>query len=445
LSAAIELARAGWQVTVHEAAAQIGGGARSAELTLPGFLHDVCSAVHPMAVSSPCFELFTLADHGLHWIHSPAPFAHPLDDGTAVVFERSLDATAANLGGDGAAWKRLFGPFADAWPRLRHDAMAPIGIPRHPFLMARLGMWGIRSARSVAEACFREPRARALFAGAAAHSVQPLEAPLSAAAAIVLGAIGHAYGWPLPRGGAQHISDALASYLRSLGGRILTGSRIDSLPDGLVMCDVTPRQFLSLAGKRLPTSYRQSLEGYRYGPAVFKLDWALDAPIPWRAAECLRAATVHLGGTFDEIAQWEAKFDGHPFVLLVQPSLFDPLRAPEGKHTAWAYCHVPNRSTADMTDAIESQVERFAPGFRARILGRHILTPADLERRNPNLVGGDIGGGAMDLRQFFLRPNRHLYRTPLPGVYLCSSSTPPGGAVHGMCGYNAAKVALRRS
>ncbi len=443
LSAAILLARTGYHVTVHEASLQIGGGARSAELTLPGFVHDICSAVHPMAVASPCFELFPLQEHGLQWIHPPAPLAHPLDDGTAVMLERSIDATAANLASDGEAWKRLIGPFAAAWPELRHDAMAPIGMPRHPILMARLGMIGIRSARSVAEGYFREPRARALFAGIAAHAVMPLEDRLSAAAGIVLGALGHSYGWPIPLGGSQRIADALVACLRSLGGEIVTNSRVESLPEGLVMCDVTPRQFLAMAGDRLPADYRRSLERYRYGPGVFKLDWALDGPIPWRAAECARAATVHLGGTFDEIAQWEATHQGRPFVLLVQPSLFDATRAPAGKHTAWAYCHVPNDSAADMTEAIESQVERFAPGFRGRILARHVFTPAGLERYNANLVGGDVGGGSADLRQFFLRPNRHLYRTPLEGVFLCSSSTPPGGAVHGMCGYNAVKAALR--
>ena len=444
LSAAILLARAGLHVTVHEASPQIGGGARSAELTLPGFTHDVCSAVHPMAVASACFDLFPLAAHGLEWIQPPAPVAHPLDDGTAVVMERSFEATAAGLEGDGDSWRRLIEPFAEAWPRLRFDAMAPVGVPRHPLLMARLGLYGIRSARSIAESWFRGARARALFAGIAAHSVLPLDAPLSAAAGIVLGALGNAYGWPVPRGGSQKISDALASYFRSLGGETAVNSRVDTLPssDELVMCDVTPRQFLALAGNRLPQGYRNSLARYRYGPGVFKLDWALDGPIPWRAAECARAATVHVGGTFDEIAEWEGSHTGRPFLLLVQPSLFDPSRAPWGKHTAWAYCHVPNGSTLDMTDAMEQQVERFAPGFRDRILARHVFTPASLERYNANLVGGDIGGGSADVVQFFLRPNRHLYRTPLSNVFLCSSSTPPGGAVHGLCGYYAVRAAL---
>ena len=442
LAAAILLARAGRKVTVHEASAQIGGGARSAALTLPGFIHDVCSAVHPMAVSSPCFDLFPLAEHGLEWIHPPVPLAHPLDDGDTVLLERSLDATAAGLGADGGAWRRLIGPVARAWPELRHDALAPLGIPRHPILMARFGLQALRAARPLARSYFRGARARALFAGIAAHSILPLEAPLSASFGLVLGAIGHAYGWPIARGGAQRIANALASCLRSLGGEIVANSRLESLPEGLVMCDVTPRQFLALAGGRLPHGYRRSLERYRYGPGIFKLDWALDAPIPWRAAACSRAATVHLGGMLEEIAEWEASNTGRPFVLLVQPSLFDPTRAPAGKHTAWAYCHVPNGSTADMTEAIEAQVERFAPGFRGRILARHVFTPAALESYNANLVGGDIVGGAMDLRQTFLRPNRHWYRTPIDGVYLCSSSTPPGGAVHGMCGYNAVRTAL---
>ena len=427
LSAAILLARAGYRVTVHEASAQIGGGARSGELTLAGFTHDICSAVHPMAAQSACFELFPLAEHGLEWIHPAAPLAHPLDDGTAAMLERPVEATAASLGEDGKAWRRLMQPFADSWPRLRHDIFAPLSIPRHPILMARFGAVALRPARALAEGAFRGERARALFAGIAAHSVLPLEAPLSAAAGIVLGALGHAYGWPIARGGSQKISDALAAYLRGLGGEMVTNSRVESLPGGLVMCDVGPRHFLKLAGERLPAGYRRSLESYRYGPGVFKLDWALDAAIPWRAAECGRAATVHLGGTFDEIAQWEATFTGRPFVLLVQPSLFDATRAPEGKHTAWGYCHVPNGSGADMTEAIEAQVERFAPGFRSRILARHVFTPAALEAYNPNLVGGDIGGGSVELRQFFWRPNRHRYRTPIPGVYLCSSSTPPGG------------------
>jgi phytoene dehydrogenase-like protein len=446
LSAAIVLARAGCRVTVFEAAAEPGGGARSAELTLPGFLHDVCSAVFPMAASSPAFEEFALASQGLEWVHAEAPMAHPLDDGDAVLLERSLDATAANLGSDGEAWRSMFGPLSDAWPVLRHDVLAPvIRLPRHPFRMARLGLLGIRSARSLAESRFSGPRARALFAGLAAHSVMPLEAPLSSAIALTLGAAAHAVGWPIARGGSGRISDALLAVLRSLGGEIRAATRVTALPDAdIVMCDVTPRQFLAIAGDRLPGAFRRAFERYRYGPGVFKMDWALDAPIPWRDPRCARAATVHVGGTLEEIAQWEAGHTGRPFLILVQPSLWDATRAPAGKHTAWAYCHVPNGSTVDYREAIEQQIERFAPGFRDRILRRSTLSPAAMEISNANLVGGDITGGALDLRQFFLRPTRRLYRTPLAGVYLCSSSTPPGGGVHGMCGYHAGLAALHR-
>ncbi len=443
LAAAILLARAGIRVTVHEGAAQIGGGARSEELTLPGFVHDVCSAIHPMAVASPCFEQFPLAERGLEWVHPESPLAHPLDDGTAVMLERSIDATARQLGADGAAWSRLMEPLADDWPELRVDLLAPLGIPQHPVAMARFGLHGLSSARSLAESLFRGPRARALFAGLAAHSVLPLETRPSAAIGLMLGLAAHTVGWPFPRGGAQRISDALAGCLRAVGVDIRTGSPVTALPgEALTFCEVTPRQFLSLAGARLPEGFRRSLAGYRYGPGVFKLDYALSGPIPWRAPECARAATVHLGGTLEEIAEWEARFTGRPFVLLAQHTLFDPTRAPAGQHTAWAYCHVPNGATADYTDAIEAQVERFAPGFRRLILARHTLTPAALEARNPNLVGGDVNGGAANLSQIFFRPTRLLYRTPLPGVYLCSASTPPSGAIHGMCGYHAVQAAL---
>lgn len=443
LAAAIELARAGLEVTVHESAAQIGGGARSAELTLPGFVHDVCSAVHPLAISSPCFERYPLHAHGLEWIHPDVPLAHPLDDGSAVLMERSIDATCAGLGGDGEAWRRLLEPLAAGWSGLRHDVLGrQPRLPRHPFLMARFGLNALRAARAVAESAFRGLRARSLFAGVAAHSVLPLETRPSAAFGLILAAAGHAVGWPIPKGGSQRISDALAAYFLSLGGQIRTESRVEALPDApIVMCDITPRQLLALAGDRFPESFRHALARYRYGPGVFKLDWALDAPIPWRAPACRRAGTVHLGGTLDEIAKWESSHSGRPFVILTQPSLFDGLRAPGGKHIGWAYCHVPNGSTLDMTEAIESQVERFAPGFRSHILARHVFTPAQLERYNPNLVGGDIGGGSVELSQLFLRPTRWRYRTPLPNVYLCSSSTPPGGGVHGMCGYHAAASA----
>lgn len=444
LSAAILLARAGYAVTVHEAADSIGGGMRSAELTLPGFVHDVCSAVHPMAVSSPCFERFPLKDFGLEWVHPAAPLAHPLDDGTAVMLERSIEKTAEGLGGDGERWRALFAPLVEGWPELRHDVLGPVlRVPRHPMRLARFGVHALRPAAALARGRFRGERARALFAGIAAHSVMPLDETASAAIGIVLGTMGHAAGWPIARGGSQRIADALAGYFLSLGGEIRTGSRVTALPAAeIVMADVSPRQMLGLA--EWPGSYRKALAAFRYGPGVFKVDWALDGPIPWRAAECGRAGTAHLGGTLEEIVRWERDFTGRPFVLLAQASLFDASRAPAGKHTAWAYCHVANGSAVDMTAAIEDQVERFAPGFRARVLARHTMGPGELERRNANLVGGDIGGGAMELRQVLVRPTMGLYRTPRAGVFLCSSSTPPGGAVHGMCGYHAVRAALGR-
>jgi phytoene dehydrogenase-like protein len=329
---------------------------------------------------------------------------------------------------------------------LRHDVLAPLGVPRHPLAMAQFGLLAMRSARSLAESRFAGERARALFAGMAAHSTLPLNARFSAAIALVLGVCGHTAGWPFPRGGAQRIADALAGHLRSLGGEILCGSPVTTLPDApIVMCDITPRQMLALTGKRLGRAFARALRRYRYGPGAFKLDWSLDGPIPWRARECERAATVHLGGTLAEIAAWEARHEGLPFVILAQHTLFDTSRAPAGMHTAWGYCHVPNDWEGDMTEAIEAQVERFAPGFRARILARHAFTPAAMERHNPNLIGGDFSGGAMDGSQLFLRPTWRTYGTPLAGVYFCGSSTPPGGGVHGMCGYHAARSALGSS
>ncbi len=443
LTAAILLARSGRAVTVYEAAERVGGGAGSAELTLPGFVHDVCSAVHPMAAGSPCFEMFPLTAHGLEWIHPPTPLAHPLDDGTAVMLERSMEETARGLGGDGAAWRKLLRPFVAAWPEFRRDLFSPlVRIPSRPFLMAAFGLDAVQSARRLAFRDFRGERARALFAGIAAHSLLPLEQAGSSAIALALAAAGHAVGWPIPRGGSQKISDALAGYFHEWGGKIVTGHRVTELPDAdIVMADIAPRQMLQIAGDRLPQYYRRALERFRYGPGVFKLDYALDAPVPWRARECARAGTIHVGGTFDEIAQWEGSHRGAPFVLAAQSSLFDSTRAPAGKHTLWAYCHVPNGSAEDMTQAVEDQIERFAPGFRSRILARHAEGPADLERRNPNLAGGDITAGINTLGQSFFRPTASLYRTPIAGVYFCSASTPPGAGVHGMCGYNAVKAA----
>jgi phytoene dehydrogenase-like protein len=455
LAAAVELARHGLAVLVVEANETIGGGCRSAPLTLPGFVHDTCSAIHPMAVASPYLRTLPLHKHGLEWIHPPTPLAHPLDDGTAAVLERSVETTAAGLGEDGRAYRRLMGPLAASADALLGDLMGPFGVPRHPFKAMRFGLRAVRSAAGVARAWFRGEPARALFAGLAAHSMLPLDTPPSAAVALMLGLAGHAHGWPLSRGGSQRIADALAGHLRELGGEVVTGWRVESVaelpPARAVLLDVTPRQVLQLAGERLPPRYRRQLEHYRYGPGVFKLDYALSGPIPWRAAVCARAGTVHVGGTLEEITAserdaWEGRPAERPFVLVAQQSLFDPTRAPTGQHTAWAYCHVPHGSTFDMTQRIEAQLERFAPGFRDRILARQVTTPADLERGNANYVGGDIGGGVLNFRQLFTRPAVRLdpYSTPAEGLFICSASTPPGGGVHGMCGYHAARSALRR-
>lgn len=455
LAAAITLAREGRSVLVLEAKTTIGGGMRTAELTLPGFLHDICSAVHPLGVSSPFFRELSLEEHGLEWIYPPASLVHPLGHGRTVVLERSIERTGEGLGRDAAAYRRLMAPLVADWDRLAQDMLGPVSIPpRHPFVLARFGPRAICSARGLAERLFDGERARALFAGMAGHSMLPLERSPSAAFGLVLGITGHAVGWPIPRGGSQRIADALAGYLRSLGGEIVTDTFIKSIDDlpstSVILCDVTPRQLLSMAGQRLPTRYRRRLEAYRYGPGVFKLDLALDGPIPWEAETCTRAATVHVGGTLEEIsaserAVWRGEHPEKPFVLLAQQSLFDPTRAPERKHTAWAYCHVPHGSTVDMTDQIEAQIERFAPGLRDRILARSVMSAVEMERYNPNYVGGDINGGVQDLAQHFTRPSLRLvpYSTPVKGLYLCSSSTPPGGGVHGMCGYFAARAALR--
>lgn len=452
LAAAVALAQKGRSVIVYEAEDTIGGGTRSAELTLPGFIHDVCSAVHPMAASSPFFETLPLKAHGLEWIDPPSPLAHPLDDGTAVMLEKSLDATADNLGPDAKAWRSLVSPFIGGWDGLKRDLLGPIGLPRHPFLMGWFGLSAFRSAVSLANSDFKGVRAKAMFSGLAGHSMLPLEQLTSTAIGLVLGIVAHAFGWPIPRGGSQQIANALASYLRSLGGEIVTGTRItslDQLPEArAVLCDLTPRGLLAIADDKLPPSFRKKLENYRYGVAAFKLDYALDGRIPWKAAEVSRAGTVHLGGTIEEMAAaerapWEGKHAEKPFVLLAQPSLFDPTRAPEGKHTVWAYCHVPNGSDFDMTERIENQIERFAPGFRDRVIARSVRPPSVMEKHNANLVGGDINGGVQDLRQLFFRPTRQMYSTPVEGLYLCSSSTPPGGGVHGMCGYFAAQAALK--
>jgi phytoene dehydrogenase-like protein len=458
LAAALTLAQAGLSVELHEEADTVGGGLRSAELTLPGFLHDVCSAIHPLGQASPFFRGLGL---DVEWIQPAAAAAHPLDDGTAVLLERGVEETAAGLGRDGAAYRRLVEPLAEAWPEVEPILVGPYPPPpgRLVALARALGPGGLQrsvraalaAARPLAERVFATERGRALFAGNAAHSMLPLERRPSAGFGLALIVLGHAVGWPLPRGGSQRVADALAAELTSLGGVIHTGSRVDELPGAeVVMADVVPRELVRLARGRLPVRYERALLRYRHGPGAFKLDWALSEPIPWHAEGSGRAATVHLGGTLDEIsasewAAWSGRHADRPFVLLVQPSRFDDLRTPPGGHTAWAYCHVPNGSDVDMTERIEAQVERFAPGFRDTVLARSALGPAQLEARNRNLVGGDLNGGAMDLSQLVFRPvkRRVPYRTPLHGVYLCSAATPPGGGVHGMCGHAAARVALR--
>jgi phytoene dehydrogenase-like protein len=456
LAGAIVLAQAGRAVTVLEGAETIGGGCRSEELTLPGFVHDSCSTVHALALASPFLSSLPLAQHGLELVQPAAPLAHPLDDGSAVMLERSVEETARGLDLDAQAYRRLFDPLVGSSGNLMREILGPLRPPRHPLLMARFGSSALRSASGLARSRFEGKRARALLAGCAAHSMLSLRSPATAAFGIVLALSAHRVGWPVARGGSQRLADALASELRSLGGRIEVGhwvESLDELPDaGTALLDVTPHQLLRLAGPRLPGGYAKRLGRYRYGPGVFKLDWALDGPIPWSAPEVARAGTVHIGGTLDEIAASEeavarGEHPDRPFVLLVQASLFDPTRAPAGKHTAWAYCHVPSGSPRDMTDAIEAQVERFAPGFKDLVAARSAMGPAEVERRNPNYVGGDINGGAQDLRQLFTRPVARPvpYSTPVDGLYICSSSTPPGGGVHGMCGYWAARAALRRT
>lgn len=454
LAAGITLARAGRSVVVLEAKETIGGGTRSAELTLPGFVHDICSALHPLGVASPFFRDLPLAHYGLEWVFPPACLAHPLDDGTAVMVEGSVDATAANLGPDAARYRRLMGPLVAGWQGLLGDLLGPLRVPRHPIVMARFGLAGLLPAATLARAAFRGERARAVLAGMASHAMMPLSAPATAAFGLVLALVAHAIGWPMARGGSQRVADALGAHLRSLRGEIVTGHPVRSradLPDArAILFDTSPRQLVQVMGNELPAGYRQALSRFRYGPGVFKADYALDGPIPWRAEECLRAGTVHLGGTLEEIAAaeaatWRGEHPERPFVLVAQQSLFDPARAPEGRHTAWAYCHVPHGSAEDMAGRLEAQIERFAPGFRDRILARCIRTAADMEAYNPNYIGGDINAGVQDLRQLFTRPVARLnpYTTPIPGLYLCSSSTPPGGGVHGLCGYYAGRTALR--
>lgn len=457
LAAAVTLARAGRSVLVLEGKETVGGGTRTLEYTLPGFRHDVCSAVHPLGVGSPFFHDLPLHDHGLEWIFPELPLVH-LFEHHAVALHRSVDETAAGLGKDGKAYRRLFEPFVKEWQALLDEFLGPLGIPRRPLLMARFGLKAVQPASMLARRAFAGPEARALFAGMAAHIMLPLENVTTAAGGLMLGMLAHAIGWPVARGGSQSIADALVSYLRSLGGDVQTNAWVRSLrdipPSRAVLFDVTPRQLLDITGHALPAGYRHRLEGYRYGQGVFKIDWALSEPVPWRAAEARRAGTLHIGGGLEEIAEgeraiWEGQLPESPYILFAQPSLFDRARVPvtqQAVQTAWAYCHVPRGSTADMTEVIEREIERHAPGFRDCIIGRHTIRAADYEDYNPNYSGGDINGGAQDWRQLFTRPVARIdpYTTPNPRLYLCSSSTPPGGGVHGMCGYHAARSVLRR-
>jgi phytoene dehydrogenase-like protein len=455
LTAAIELARAGWSVTVYEARNRVGGGARTAELTLPGFHHDICSAIHPLGISSPVFRRYPLAEHGLEWLHPELPLAHPFADGTAAVLARSFGATGATLGQDGPAWRRLFEPLAAGWDRLQADMLGPLRPPKHPLLAFRFARLALQPARRLAEGWFKNFRARSLFAGIAAHAMLPLEQRPTAAFGLVLGILGHAHGWPLPRGGSQAIVEALAAYLRSLGGRIEVNQRVsllEQLPTATaILFDLTPRQIAGIAGHRLPGRFVRTLNRYRYGSGVFKIDWALAEPVPWQAEACRRAGTIHLGGSLEEIARSareirQGRISRNPYVLLAQQSLIDPSRAPAGLHTLWAYCHATPFSSTDLTLEVEEQIERFAPGFQQIVLARHTMTARDMERYNPNFVGGDIGAGRPDLGQILTRPASRWdpYHLPAKGLYICSAATPPGSGVHGLCGYHAARSVLRR-
>ena len=457
LAAAITLAQAGQRVLVIEGHATVGGGMRTLELTEAGFRHDICSAVHPLGMASPFFRQLNLAHYGLTWIQPPLPVAHPLDGEDALVLPRNLARMDESIGAwDGAQWRRLLAPLVDAWPQLSEVLLAPWPKPTHPLALMRFGLGALWPADLVARGWFRGHRGRALFGGVAAHSIQPLHWPLTASFGMVLSILAHAVGWPVPRGGSQAIGDAMAAYLCDLGGEIVTGQwvkRLEELPAArTILLDITPYQFVEMAGDKLPARYRNKLMNYRYGPGVCKVDYALSAPVPWRDPQCALAATLHLGGTLEEIIHsertvWHGQHAERPFVLTAQSSLFDDTRAPAGKHTLWAYCHVPNGSNVDVSEAIEAQIERFAPGFRDCIVAKRVHTSQQMAEYNPNYFGGDINGGVQDWRQLWTRPmlRRNPYSTPLPNVYLCSSATPPGGGVHGMCGYHAARAVLRHT
>jgi len=455
LSAAIKLAQEGLKVAVFEASDIPGGGVRTMNLTLPGYSHDVCSAVHPLAVGSPYFNSLPLEKYGLEWIHPELPMAHPFDNGTAAFLDRSIEKTSYSLLEDAQRYRNWMGFLIEKWDLLKNQLLGPLRVPEHPLAMAQFGIFALQPAHFLAKKLFKGYRAQALFTGMTAHAIMDLDKMATSAIGMVLAILGHVEGWPMPKGGAQHLTRALVSHLKSLGGELITGQKIDKIKDlpqaRSILFDITPEQLLKIAGSSFPVSYQKKLKKYRYGPGVFKLDWALDEPIPFKAKICEKAGTIHLGGTMNEIVEsekivWKGRISEKPFVLLVQPSRFDPSRAPEGKHTAWAYCHVPNGSTFDMTTIIENQIERFAPGFKNTIIKRHKMNTSDFQAYNANYIGGDINGGVQDIKQLFTRPVRKWipYATDREGLYICSSSTPPGGGVHGMCGYNAALAALSK-
>ncbi|MEX0722909.1 MAG: NAD(P)/FAD-dependent oxidoreductase [Gracilimonas sp.] len=454
LSTAVRLAQEGLKVVVLEAKATIGGGTRTRELTEPGFLHDVCSAVHPTAVSSPFLRTLELEKFGLQFIHPEIPYVHPLDNGEAVAGYRSLDKTISELGGDGKAYQRIFEEFTDHWDYLTKDIFGTLRLPKHPLLMARFGWYGLFSAKLLTNSLFKNPKTKALFAGCAAHSIIPLSKAFTASFGLVLGSSAHAVGWPVAKGGSASITTALAELFKTLGGEIVTDHEVRSLNDipssKTVLFDLTPNQIVKIAGEKLPKKYKQDLRNYKYGPGTFKIDWALSEPVPWQNELCKKAGTLHLGGTFKEIelseqAVWKGEHSEKPYVLVSQPSLFDDTRAADGKHTLWAYCHVPNGSEKDMTEIIENQIERFAPGFRDTIISKHTMNSNEMESYNANYIGGDINGGAQLAKQLFGRPvlKWDPYKIPAEGFYICSSSTPPGGGVHGMSGYHAAQSVLK--
>ncbi|QEG39828.1 phytoene desaturase family protein [Roseimaritima ulvae] len=456
LAAAITLARAGRSVLVREAKDRLGGGARTAELTLPGFQHDICSAIHPLGVASPFFRSLPLTDFGLQWIHPELPLAHPIDGDRAARVSRSLEETADGFGEDVKAYRQVFEYFCRHAESLLEETLGPLHFPKHPLLLARFGLRGVRSAKAFVDRWFQTDEVRGMFAGLAAHSMLPLDQRLTAAVGLMFGVTAHTKGWPFPRGGSEQLIVAMQRYLESLGGQVEVDAPVESLNElpsaKAILFDLSPRQLVQIAGDELPARYRNKLQKFRHGPGSFKLDWALDGPIPWTSDACRRAGTVHVGGTFEEIAVSEqAIWDGQPcqrpFVLVAQQSRFDDSRAPQGKHTGWGYCHVPAGCTVDMTDQIEAQIERFAPGFRDLILERHRMFPRDLEHYNANYIGGDITGGVMDVWQTFTRPvaRWNPYTTPSPRIFICSASTPPGAGVHGMCGWHAAHAALSRT